>query len=468
MKTFNSRKGIVNLEMSDRTDKNRNIKIIATLNNMIQKESFLNYDKIDEEEISRDYSNDETLDSERALEDFPAVETTALDGQLDTPSEEAEETEEEEIATELCFVPISTDLPSNDELLEQLSTEREPFTEIALMNAKLLMIPAIFLRAGIDLKPSLFTSAINKQLADMKFDSSILETTLITEQCYPLGQSILMDTSFGDNRLIELPLLCFQPWSIGIPDLKNSSITNPYEDGAYLEVPLSCESSSTIESFENSCLLTTASEFGLLHSLDTLVSKNHTFPSLESKDEEENQLLIDKMRKAENRLERAIKVLDEAKKEKKIALNEAQKRVQTINEIQDQQGNKAKIQQHRSVYEQMMKEATDLSSKIKEITDIVNKNKTNYEKYKDELVSQSEKKDLIPSSKELATIILDEIPSHTKEELKFTLHSRQFFIFSWLITAIAKNEQEESYIYALAFEINGEKKILKVNGKQSG
>ncbi|MCG3217576.1 MAG: hypothetical protein KAR35_01135 [Candidatus Heimdallarchaeota archaeon] len=445
-------------------DKDRTAKILDTFIKMIEKEPFLNYDTEDQEDISKSEMISEEPISEETIESIPEETDIEIDSSSDL---QAKDSEKEKTIIEPCYVSISTNLPTNEELLVEFSIENESLNEATLLDAKLLMIPAILLKADISLSPSKFSPSLVHQLTEIGFNANLLETTLKSEQCYPLGQSVLIENASGKNKLIELPFSCFQPWSLEIPDLKNASPTLPYESRAYHEVPVSCDPANTIETFENSCLLSSASNFGLLDSLNSLIMENHSFPSLEEEEEEENQLLIDKMRKAEKKVNKAKELLDETKKEKEMALNEAQKRVEMINTIQDQGGNKAKIQQHTLASEQLVKQAMELSSKIKEITSILKKNKSDYEKYSNDLIEISERNGILPSSKELATMILDEIPSLTKEDLQFKLHTCKFFIFSWFITVNLKMENDEKLVHALIFDINNSTKTIKINIVQS-
>ncbi|MHA1911415.1 MAG: hypothetical protein ACTSYA_06950 [Candidatus Kariarchaeaceae archaeon] len=456
--------------MLEETDKDRTAKIIGALVKMIEKEPFLTYNTVEQEDTSKSELINEEPISEETIESFNEEKESEIDVSSELQAQELEENLEdlkEGEIVEPCYFSISTNLPTNDELLDELSIEDNTLSEATLLDAKLLMIPAILLKAEITLSPSKFTPSLVQQLADIGFNANLLVTTLKSEQCYPLGQSVLLESSSGSNKLIELPFSCFQPWSLEIPDLKNASSSIPYETGAYHEVPISCEPASTIESFENNCLLSSASEFGLLDSLNALLIENHAFPSLENEEEKENQLLIDKMRKAEKKVNKAQILLDEIKGEKEVVLNEAQKRVETINAIQNQGGNKAKIQQQTLVYEQLVKQAKELNSKIKEIVIILDKSKSDYEKYSNDLIEISEKKGILPSSKELATMILDEIPSLTKEDLQFKSHSWQFFIFSWFITVNVKKENDEELAHAIIFDINNSRKTLKVKIVQS-
>ena len=64
-------------------------------------------------------------------------------------------------------------------------------------------------------------------------------------------------------------------------------------------------------------------------------------------------------------------------------------------------------------------------------------------------------------------MILDEIPSLTKEDLQFKLHSWQFFIFSWFITVKIKKENDEDLVHAVIFSINNTTKIVKIDIAQS-
>jgi hypothetical protein len=496
VKIFNKKKNIDYLEMLEGTDKDRTVKILGTFIKMIEKEPFLTYDTEEQDDIRKSVLIGEETISEEPIESIheepiesiheepiERIHEEPIESIHEEPIEriheqittevdsfsdlQIKEEEEEKTIAEPCYVSISTSLPTNDELVNEFSTENDIFDAANLLDAKLLMIPAILLKAEISLSPSKFSPSLSQQLADIGFDINLLETTLKSEQCYPLGQSILLENTSGTSKLIELPFSCFQPWSLEIPDLKSALSSIPYEEGAYHEVPVSCDPDSTIDSFENSCLLSSASEFGLLDSLNKLIMENHAFPSLESEEEKESQLLIDKMRKSEKKVKKAQQLLDEVKKEKKIALNEAQKRVEMINSIQSQGGNKARIQQQTLAYEKMVKQAKGLNSKIKEIISILNTNKSDYDKYSNDLIIISEKKGILVSSKELATMILDEIPSLTKEDLQFKLHSWKFYIFSWFITVNVKKENEEKLVNAVIFSINNTTKIVKVNIAQS-
>jgi len=450
--------------MLEETDKDRNAKILGTFIKMSEKEPFLTYETEEQEDISKN-----ELVSEKTLEttsEKPKEAYSEEDNSTIIPVLQAKDEEEKSIA-EPCYVTISNSLPTNEKLIEEFSTDNEILEDASLLDAKLLMIPAIRLKAEISLSPSKFSPSLSLQLADIGFNVNVLETTLKTEQCYPLGQSILLENKSGLNKLIELPFSCFQPWSLETPNLQNSVASIPYEVGAYHEIPVSCDPTSTINSFENNCLLLSASEFGLLDSLNTLIGENHIFSNLENENDEESQSLIDQMRKSEKRVNKAQKLLDEVRDEKKVILNEAQKTVEKINLIQSKDGNKAKIQQLTSAYEKMVKQAKDLNSKIKEIVGILDTNQSEYDKHSNDLIVISEKKGILPSSKELATAILDEVPSLTKEELQFKLQSNQFFIFSWFITVNTKQENEEKLIHAVIFSVNNSTKIVKVNVVQS-
>jgi hypothetical protein len=284
--------------MSEGTDKDRTTKILGTLTKMIEKEPFLTYGLEEQKEISNseEISEQSTLD-----EEIESLQEETVNEINDFPDLQTEEQPEEKTIAEPCYVSISTNLPTNEELLEEFTIENDPLDEATLLDAKLLMIPAVLLKAEISLSSSKFSPPLLQQLSDIGFDVNLLETTLKSEQCYPLGQSILLKNTSGTSKLIELPFSCFNSWTLEIPDLKNASTSIPYEAGAYHEVPVSCELASTIETFENKCLLDSASEFGLLESLNKLIMEHHAFPSLESEDEEESQLLIAKMRKAEKK-----------------------------------------------------------------------------------------------------------------------------------------------------------------------
>ena len=66
-----------------------------------------------------------------------------------------------------------------------------------------------------------------------------------------------------------------------------------------------------------------------------------------------------------------------------------------------------------------------------------------------------------------ATMILDEVPSLTKEDLRFKLHSWQFFIFSWFVDVRIKKESDERLVHAVIFNINNSTKIVEVKTAQS-